>query len=392
MRLVTALAVLASCAQGSEELQLVDIKRGDLVIGAAVTGALAAVDSTEIKPPNVGLWDFKIASLAPDGVDVKAGDPVAGFDASEQVRELETLRTEVDAASKRLQKKKDDAALSRREETLAIANAEAALRKAQLKTDTPKELVASIALETAKLDLRAAEVALELANNKAARQRRSDETELASLRDRHAYVAQRASLLEQNIAKMQVVAPRAGTVVYPTGWNGEKKKVGDGVWRMEVVVEVVGLDKMIGKGAVDEVDIARVAVNQPVAVRLDALPDVELHGSVESIARSLRGRSESDPSKVIDIKIKLDPTKAPLRPGMRFRGEVETARVKNVVLIPADAVFVTPQGPVAYRDADGELEPVKLGLGQRSATMIEVTSGLQEGDRVSRRGPSGRSR
>ena len=50
---------------------------------------------------------------------------------------------------------------------------------------------------------------------------------------------------------------------------------------MEVVVQVVGLDKMIGKGAVDEVDIARVAPNQPVALRLDALPDLELRGSVE---------------------------------------------------------------------------------------------------------------
>ena len=392
-RWLAALTVLAACgARDATELQLVDIKRAELVIGVTVTGELAAVDSTDIKPPNVGLWDFKIASLADEGVDVKAGEPVAAFDASQQVRELETMRTEVDAASKKLQKKKDDAALARREEELAIANAEAALRKAKLKTDTPQDLVASIALETAKLDLRAAEIALELANNKAARQRRSDQTDLASLRDRHDYVTQRAKLLEENIAKMKIVAPRAGTIVYPTGWRGEKKKVGDGVWRAEVVLQVVGLDKMVAKGAVDEVDIARVAGGQPVALRLDALPDVELHGKVQSIARTVRQKSEADPSKVIDIKIELDPTKAPLRPGMRFRGEVETERVRDVVLIPADAVFVTPQGPVAYRDAGGSLDAVPLVLGRRSTTMIEVTSGLAAGDRVSRRGPAGRAR
>jgi hypothetical protein len=50
-------------------------------------------------------------------------------------------------------------------------------------------------------------------------------------------------------------------------------------------------------------------------------------------------------------------------------------------------VFVTPDGPVAYVDRDGKLERVKLVLGKRNATSIEVKSGLQAGDRVSRSEP-----
>jgi multidrug efflux pump subunit AcrA (membrane-fusion protein) len=385
--LVLALALAAGCHRSAGELQLVDITRADLVVGVVVTGELEAVDASDVTPPSVGVWNFKIASLADEGVDVKAGDPVVTFDPSEQARDLETMRTEVDAARTQLQNKRDTAALARREEALAIANAEAVVRKAQLKADAPADLSASIAVETAKLELKSAELALQLAKDKAALQRRSDETDIAALRDRLGYATQRTALLADNIAKMKVTAPRAGTIVYPTGWRGQKKKVGDAAWRMEVVLQVVGLDKMIGKGAVDEVDIARVAANQPVTLRLDALPDLELHGTVQTIARAVRPRSDVDPSKVIDIKLALAPTTAPLRPGMRFRGEVETERVRDVVVIPADAVFVTSGGPVAYRDAGGSLEPVKLGLGRRNATMIEVTSGLAAGDRVSRRGP-----
>ena len=37
-------------------------------------------------------------------------------------------------------------------------------------------------------------------------------------------------------------------------------------------------------------------------VGLDALPDAQLAGTVESIARSVRAKSEANPSKVIDIK------------------------------------------------------------------------------------------
>jgi RND family efflux transporter MFP subunit len=392
---VKALALViavAACNRHAGELQLVDIKKGDLVVGVVVTGELQAVDSTDIKPPGVGMWNFKISSLAPDGAEVKEGEPVAGFDQSEQIRELATMQNEAEAAKKKLEKKRDDAALARREEDLALANAEANLRKATLKATTPGELIATVELESLKLDEKAAKIQLELAKNKAAQARRSDDAELASLSERYTYASSKVAELMKNIAKMEVKAPRAGTVVYPTSWRGEKKKVGDGAWRMEIILQVVSLDKMIGRGDVDEVDIRRVATGQVVTLRLDALPDAQLRGKVEVIARSVHARSNADPSKVVELKITLDPTKAPLRPGMRFRGEVETERVNDVVLIPADAVFVTPEGAVAYRDNGSGVEKVKLELGKRSATMIQVKSGLAPGDRVSRDDPERRAK
>jgi HlyD family secretion protein len=387
-RLSIAAAIgLVGCGRSATELQLVDIKRGDLVVGVVVQGELEAVDSTDIKPPPLEIWNFKIASLAPDGAEVKAGDPVVGFDTSEQNRELENMLNEVEAAKKQLAKKRDDAALARREEDLAIANAEAGVRKSALKTATPDDLVATVELEVLKLDERAAQIGLELAKNRAAQARRSDEAAMANLRERLAYVTSRAQRIQDNIAKLEVKAPRAGTVVYPTGWRGEKKKVGDNAWRAEVVLQVVALDKMIGKGEVDEVDISRLAVGQPVSLRLDALPDVQLKGKVTEIARTVQQKSWKDPSKVLELELALEPTTSPLRPGMRFRGEVETERVSGVVLIPVDAVFVTPEGPVAYRARDGEVETVRLELGRRSSSMIEVIRGVAPGDRVSRVDP-----
>jgi HlyD family secretion protein len=173
----------------------------------------------------------------------------------------------------------------------------------------------------------------------------------------------------------------------PQNWQGEKHKVGDSVWRMEDVMSIVGLGKMVGAGQVDEVDIAKLDANQAVTLRLDALPDVQLKGHIESIAKAVNRKSQTDPSKVIKLKIAIDPTKEPLRPGMRFRGQIETAKLPGVVQVPADAVFVTPEGPVAYRESGGKLERVKLVLGQRNQTAIEVKQGLSPGDRVSRSEP-----
>ena len=393
MRAAFAVLLFAACSKQAGELQFVDIKQADLVIGVNVSGALEAVDSTDIKPPAVpDLWNFKISAMAPDGINVKQGMPLVGFDPSELSRELENYLNEVEAAKKKLEKKRDDMALARREEELALANAEAGLRKATLKSEQPGELVATVELKALQLDKKAAELGLELTKNKATQTKRSDEAEMLSLREKLTYATLRADQLQKSIEKMSVTAARAGTIVYPTNWRGEKKKVGDSTWRMEVVLQVVGLDKMIGRGEVDEIEMARVAKVQPVTLRLDALPDVQLIGKVDSIARAVRSKSQADPSKVVEIKIALEPTKVPLRPGMRFRGEVEIERIKDVVQIPSDAVFVTPAGPVAYRQTGGKVEQVTLTLGKRSSSMIEVKAGLSAGDRVSRVDPTARGK
>jgi HlyD family secretion protein len=380
---------LGACSREHGALALVDIKRADLVIGVEVNGELAAVDSLDVKPPALyDTWDFKIAELTAEGVEVKEGDPLVGFDPSEQMRKLETLRNEADSAKKKLAKKRDDAALARRDEQLAIAQAEATLRKASLKTTAEKDLVASVDQKVIELDEQLAKLALEQAKNKSDRAKKSDTAEIASLADHHAYLDSRVRELEANTAKMTVKAPRAGTVIYPTNWRGEKKKVGDSAWRMEAVVQIVGLGKMVGNGEIDEIDMARVAVGQPVSLKLDALPDAQLRGSVQELAKAVAPKSEADPSNVVKLKIAVDaPGGIPLRPGMRFRGEVETVRLPGVVQIPADAVFVTDAGPVAYRASGDGVSTVKLTLGRRNATSIEVTSGLAPGDRVSRTDP-----
>jgi HlyD family secretion protein len=389
VRLAIVLAIVAACSRGGEALQFVDVKRADLVLGVEVTGELEAVDSTDIKPPSLQeVWNFKIASLVPEGAEVKAGDELVAFDPAEQMRDLETMQNEADAQQKKLDKKHDDAALARRDEELKIETAEADLRKKTLKATAPAELVASIDLRTGQLDEEVAKMELERAKNKAAQARRADAAELNSLTDHFNYAKHRVDELKTNIAKMSLTAPRAGTVIYPNNWRGEKKKIGDTASRWDAVLKVVALGKMIGNGSVDEVDVARIAEKQPVALRLDALPDIQLRGSVASIAKSVGAKSQTDPSKMVRLKIDLAPAAdTPLRPGMRFRGEVETERVANVVQVPAEAVFVTADGPMAYRETTGGVERVHLELGRRTATVIEVKSGLAAGDRVSRTDP-----
>lgn len=388
MRAALLAGMLLACGKHASQLQFVDVKRDDLVIGVDVEGELAATDSTDIHPPQIpDVWDFKIAMMANEGDNVKAGQPVVGFDPSNLMRDLENMRNEADAAQKKLDKKRDDVALTRRDDELKILEAESALKKAKLRAEGSSDLIATAELQQLKLDAENAQLVLDGAKFKAAQTKASDDREVAQLTEKAAYAKHRVETLMKSLGEMEIKAPRDGTVVVPTFWNGEKKKVGDGAYRGETVAMVVSLAKMRGKGTIDEVDLARVATKQSVRLRLDAQPDVELRGTVSDIEKTVGPHSQQDPSKVAKLAIELAPTQVPLRPGMRFRGQVETELLPKVVQVPTEAVFVRADGPVAFRDTGHGTERVKIVLGKRSKTMIEVTSGLSPGDRVSRIDP-----
>jgi HlyD family secretion protein len=381
-----ALLALTACAGAGSNEDWVDVRKDDLILSIEVQGQLEAVDAMPIKPPPVGdRWDYKISRMAAEAAEVKKDEIVLGFDASELQRELERVKTEAEAAAKEIDKQRADAAMARKEEDLAIANAEAAVRKAALKGDRPRDLNASIDVEVLELDRKVAELELARARSKADQARRHDAAYLEGLREKHVRAANKVREIEANIARMNVPSPRAGTVIYRSNWRGEKKKVGDSAWRMETVLEIADLAQMIARGKVDEVDAAKVAVGQRVTLRLDAHPEQELVGKVTELANTMVPVSPSNPSKVIEIEIALEESRGlPLRPGMRFRGAAETARVPQVVIVPAEAVFVTEAGPRVYKRTGDSYQKIPVELGRRNATEIEVKAGLAPGDEVSR--------
>ena len=359
--------------------------RGDLVTGFEVTGALASLSSDSLGPPPLpDVWDFKISMLAPEGADVRRGQPVLGFDTSELQRRLDEKTAEADQARKQIEKERADLALRTKNERLELAQAEAKLRKTSLKLDAPPDILGMNERKTAEIehDLARRETAAaktRLAALESAARARIDLLQ-SKLQEASAIVAQTQSSIRQ----MTRTAPRDGTVVYATNWRGEKKKVGDSCWKAERVVEIPDLTRMKAEGEVDEVDAGRVAVGQRVTLRLDAHPDEELHGTITSAARTVqRKRGTQDPVKVLRVDIALDKTDpAKMRPGMRFQGTIELGRVKNAVLIPREAVFVSSDGPFVHRRGTLDVDTVPVRLGRHNDKSVEVLQGVSAGDRV----------
>ncbi len=347
-------------------------------------GELKAQRSEQLGPPQgSSLWDFKISFMAPEGAQVAAGDAVLRFDTSELARQLEEAVAARDSADTTLEKERSDLDKELREERLAFSEAQARQRRASLKIDVPDGLVANNEALAAQVDLGLAEKEITYRRTRLEHITRRSESRLQSLQEDKLRAAGRVAELEGMIEAMTVEAPRGGTVIYLANWQGQKKKVGDSCWKAEKVVELPDLDQMEADGEVDEAAAGGLAVGMPVSLRLDSYPDEEYLGVVHTVSRTVQQRSRSDRRKVVRLRIELkesDPLR--MRPGMRFRGHVETGRIEGALVIPVAAVRSASPGTEVRLEAAFGSRWQRIELGRRSGDWIEVVEGLSEGDRV----------
>ncbi len=375
---------LAACSERAST-EWSTVTEDSLVVSIEVTGSLKATDSISIGPPGIeSIWEFKVAALAPEGEVVNVGDMLVVFDSGDLEEQRVKRMNERESAQVALEKQQVEIRLANQNDALGLVEAEAAVRKASLASEQSADLTGSLAITKAKLTLAAAEEKVEHLRAQQKRKRANSQGALSTLKGRVALATRQVEQLDKDIASMTIVADRSGTVIYGENWGG-KTKVGDTLWRLGTAVEVATLDSMMAEGIVDEADSAKLRLGQTIRLRLESQPDQEITGVLTDIAKTLHPKSDTVPTKVVSVKLSVESSdELKLRPGMRFRGDVETERIESATVVPLSSVFPSPTGPVAYRKTPDGVERRKLVLGLRGKRGIEIREGLDPGDKVSR--------
>lgn len=376
-----------------EGLSWAEAQVRDLVITVDVEGTVRSTDSSMLTPPRTQtrVFNFQISMMAPEGEEVGVGTPVLAFDASELELRLRDRQARAQQAAKNIERLDRTLEEQRLRLELRLAQAEANVRQAQLQVEVPEDLSAARELEKARLDLQLAEIEVESVKLQIQAAERSGAARRAVLEGNRTEAELNVAEIERTMEQMTIRAPRSGTVIYVADREGQKNKVGDSVWRGNEIIELPNLNSLVGRGEVDEPNAGRVAEGQRFHIRLDAHPDVEFSGSVASISRAVQRKSFSrNPLKAVRLELHFDELDTRrMRPGMRFRGSIETARVPDILLIPASAVFSSADGPIVYGRTLIGHEVVAVTIGRRNATMVEVLEGLEAGDLVAETQPEG---
>ena len=175
-----------------------------------------------------------------------------------------------------------------------------------------------------------------------------------------------------------IYAPQDGMVIYTKGFGGERIVEGSQLngWSPEVA-ELPDLSSMISTTYINEVDIRKVKLGQPVDIGLDAFPDKRLTGKVTRVARVGQQNPNSD-AKVFEVIVRVNESDKELRPSMTTSNIIVTQKLSDVVHIPLECLHVYNDSINYVIKKNGSLQEVKVGLTNSNEAVIEM--GVEEGD------------
>lgn len=371
---VAVVGAVAMRGRGSKplEVQTAKVARQKIVQKVSATGKIRPRTQVEISAD----VSAKIIQLpVVEGQSVAKGEFLVGLDRERYVAAVESAEANVGSAEANA--------------TLVRQN----MLRLEKEYARSKELLAGGLESQATFEARQAEYEVEAARYKSAQ----NQVEQAKAALRQA---------RTDLSKTTIYAPMAGTI---SALNKEQGEIALGSqFQKDVILIVADLTEMEAEVNVDENDITSIAIGQPVDIEVDAMLGVPLKGVVSEISSSANtagaGTSEQKTEFTIKVGI-IDPPKT-LRPGMTASAEIVTKTNDSALSVPLQSVAVraldqlTMKGE-AQADAGKRYEPDRDGFveivfavengravarqvktGIQSDELIEILSGLEEGDEV----------
>ncbi len=146
-----------------------------------------------------------------------------------------------------------------------------------------------------------------------------------------------------------------------------------------ILMKLADLSRMIVTAKINEVNIPRVAVNQDVDIRLDALPGQAFKGRVTAIAA--QGVKEEN-IVTYDVTIAITKPNKSLKPMLTANVDIVTKRLNDVLIIPLEVLQVKNGDDIVQVLTNGASKNQKVRVAFRTETQAVITKGLQEHDQV----------
>lgn len=382
---VPTLWVLSRPAKNDGSALVATVKRGDFVVTVTTAGELRARSFVQIQGPQgmqqANAFNVKIQSLVPEGTLVKEGDVVAELDRSTLAQRISDVGLALQKATAVYEQSMLDSTLNLSKAREEIRNMESALEE--------KSLAKQQAVYEAPTIRRQAELDFEKAQRALAQGRLDLVTKVeqakAKMSEVGADVQRQRNLLTivQNVMQgFTITAPAEGMVIYVKEWNGKKKTAGSQINPWEPTVATLpDLSKMESITYVNEIDVRKIAVGQPVTISLDSDPTKRLIGTVAAVANVGEQRPNSD-AKVFEVTVTVTVSDTTLRPGMTTGNTIQTAKLPDALSVPLEAVRSVDDVPYVYRRTGVRVVMQEVETGVMNDNEVVIVRGLNEGDHV----------
>ena len=180
-------------------------------------------------------------------------------------------------------------------------------------------------------------------------------------------------LAQQHAALTEVHAPIAGVIYGLAVRAGAYLNPGD------LVTNIGLMDRLRVRVYIDEPELGRVALGQPVTITWQALPDKQWTGTVEKKPTAIEALGSRQVGQVICV---IENPGRLLIPGTNVDATIRTAVVDGALTIPKETLRHDASGDYVFLLKGDAIEQRRVKTGNSSVTRIQVSDGLAENDAV----------
>jgi RND family efflux transporter MFP subunit len=376
------------------QVPVAPVRRADFIISVRARGEVRSARSTVLHAPQAP--GLRIVHLAAQGSAVKKGDVVVEFDPVQQQQNVIQQTLQVQAIQGSIDQMRATQQINNDTDTLNKVVSEFGVESAKL--DASKaEVIDAIDGEKYRISVGVQEGSLQQVKATINAHLVGNEADVFRLTQQKNKAARDLDTANGYLGMMQLRAPFDGVVNLLTNFRASGTfgqspppfKEGDTVWNGAEIAEIPDMSELYIDLKLEEVDRGKLQIDQPVNVRVDAIPDKDFSAILDYVspiaALVYRGTGTSEKSFPAHATLqKLDPR---LSPGMSASAEVIVHREPNQLLIPIRASFDKDGKPAVYLQDGKTFRVVPIEVGSRNDDDIVVLKGLKEGDMVTLESP-----
>jgi hypothetical protein len=385
--IILAIVAYFIFSKGTQTQQItVKVKKGSFPIEVTTTGELIAKSSDKIYGPaalrQVQIWQVKIQDIIPDGTVVDSGQYVASLDKTEISTKIKDEETNLEKFQTQLTKTTLDTSLDLRSARDELINLKYGLEEKQITLEQSKyEPPATI--RQVQIDLEKAQRTYEQAQKNYKLRYEKATANMQEVNASFTQAQRKLKDLQDVLKQFTITAPKKGMLIYRRNWDGNKLGVGAtlNVWE-NIVAELPDLSSMISRTYVNEIDISKVKIGQPVKIGIDAFPEKKFTGKVTEVA-NIGEQQQNSNAKVFEVKIIINEFDSILRPAMTSKNTIVTAQIDNALSLPIESIFSNDSISFVYKKEGGSLVKQQVIIGQSNENEIIVKAGVKENDEVS---------
>ncbi|MDD4873105.1 MAG: efflux RND transporter periplasmic adaptor subunit, partial [Kiritimatiellae bacterium] len=352
-----------------------------------------SIESRTVRNIMSDLWNATVVDIIPDGSQVKKGDILVRFDASNWEKDLPRLEREYTMARSDLDSltnaklplelsdignRLNDARQKSSEETQALSDSRELLKEKLISEQEVKQQETKVTSAKALADSLQQQLELTRKYLHPSTIERAKATLASAERE--------FNNIKTHTSNCIVRAPANGMVIYkilPIGSEVRTIRVGDTVYKNQTFLTLPDMSNLIMRCDVPESDITRVRIGNKTKIQALAYPDLNFDGSVETVgamAQSVAGRPSG--RKYFSVVIRVDNPDDRLKSGMSARARILSYSKKDAVLIPRTAVWWERTQPFCNLQKSSYVIKTVLKIGMANETQFEVIEGVKPGDRV----------